>query len=64
VFEGERVPAAADLKSRFNDRMDKFAAAKKKVERDIEKLKAETGSKKSHRKTVQQDLAAKEVGDL
>jgi len=61
VFDGKKVPDAADLKSKFDEKFERLSDSKKMVEREIQKLKAEVSSKKDHRKSVQQDLAGKEV---
>jgi hypothetical protein len=55
------VPEPSELKSKFNEKFETISAAKKSVESDIHRLKAEASSKRDHRKNVQQDLTTKEV---
>ena len=62
VFGGEKLPEPISLKSRFDEKFDKFSDAKKKIEVEIQRLKAEANSKRDHRKSFQQDLTGKEVG--
>ena len=61
VFEGGKMPDTEDLKSKFNEKLEKFSNAKKEIEKDIERLKAEVKSKKDHRRNVLQDVTSKEV---
>ncbi len=61
VFEGEKIPETSRLKSKFNERLDKFSSVKRDLEKEIQRLKAEANSKRDHRKTVQQDVVTKEV---
>ena len=61
VFGGPTLPEPSRLKSGFDDKFEKFSTAKKKIEAEIQRLRAEASSKRNHRKTVEQDLAAKEV---
>ncbi len=55
------MPEPSELKSKFNEKFETISAAKKSVESDIHRLKAEANSKRDHRKNVQQDLTTKEV---
>ena len=61
LFEGDKIPDFDNLKSKFNEKLEKFSNAKKEIEIDIQRLKAEAKSKRDHRKTVQQDVTSKEV---
>ena len=63
MFDGEKVPEANLLKSRFDEKLQQFGEVKRKVEREMQRLKAEISIKKDHRKSVMQDLAGKEVND-
>ena len=55
------MPDTEDLKSKFNEKLEKFSNAKKEIEKDIERLKAEVKSKKDHRRNILQDVTTKEV---
>ncbi len=61
VFDGEKIPETSRLKSKFNERLEKFSSVKRDVEKEIQRLKAEANSKRDQRKTVQQDVVMKEV---